>query len=810
METENQYDDFTIEKDNFSQHSVTSSRRWEEVEDVMRKNVVTVSSNESIVLAAGKMSEHNISSIVVMDSDTIVGIVTERDLLRKVTIQEKKDKNDISRIMSYPVTTIPPHTSIFEAGRIMKDKKIKRLPIAEDEKLVGIVTQTDLIRVLASYGMWREVSEIMSREVAVIDKNRSALEAAKTMALRRISSIVISEEENIIGILTERDFIKKIIVAKKNPNHIKIEKIMSSPVVKVAPNSSVLSACTVMEKMRIRRLVVMEEEKLLGIVSQTDIFKAVEAKLEEQEKKNFYALEKSDDNIYATDKNGRITYTNPAFMKLLEVTVPIELVGQIFLPEKFWDNLNDRAIFLENFNKKGKNKTQELALKTTKGKKIHVTLFSNVTQNNRGDINGSQGILYDITAKKELLELKKIEMNLIAATKEWERTFDAISDFVFIQDKDSTVIKANKALIKLLGLSEKEIVGRKCYEVMHGRNTPWDNCPYEMTKEDLKPHTEEVDDPNIGISLLVTSSPILNDKGELIGNIRLAKDISVQKKAEKEVGDAKDRLEAQTWGLKKTNEAVKTLYKELEESAQELEKLNHLKSDFVSIVSHELRTPIAIVKESVSQVLEGLFGEVKEEQKEFLEIAVNTSDRLLAIVSELLDLSKIEAGKFDIKPAPFKMKDLVESVITTFRARAKKKEVDLKSQFEKDTIEICADRSKLEQVFVNLLGNALKFTEKGSIEIKVTEEEGEVKCVIQDTGKGISEENLPKLFGKFTQVGELKKGTEKGTGLGLAISKSLVELHGGKIWAESKLGEGTRIIFTIPKSSKNTQKKAKS
>ena len=224
METENQYDDFTIEKDNFSQHSVTSSRRWEEVEDVMRKNVVTVSSNESIVLAAGKMSEHNISSIVVMDSDTIVGIVTERDLLRKVTIQEKKDKNDISRIMSYPVTTIPPHTSIFEAGRIMKDKKIKRLPIAEDEKLVGIVTQTDLIRVLASYGMWREVSEIMSREVAVIDKNRSALEAAKTMALRRISSIVISEEENIIGILTERDFIKKIIVAKKNPNHIKIEK----------------------------------------------------------------------------------------------------------------------------------------------------------------------------------------------------------------------------------------------------------------------------------------------------------------------------------------------------------------------------------------------------------------------------------------------------------------------------------------------------------------------------------------------------------------------------------------------------------
>jgi len=258
----------------------------------------------------------------------------------------------------------------------------------------------------------------------------------------------------------------------------------------------------------------------------------------------------------------------------------------------------------------------------------------------------------------------------------------------------------------------------------------------------------------------------------------------------------KENLE---WAIHKTNDMVKALYKELEKKNDELERLNQLKSDFVSIVAHELRTPIGIVREAMSQMGEGLLGPLSKDQAMITDLAIRTSDRLIKISNDLLDLAKIEAGKMELK---FQETDLIrvaDQVTAAFDRRIRQKGLEFKKNYSAGQVPAFIDPDKLTQVLTNLLGNAVKFTEKGWIELRIQEKEETIECSVLDTGPGMAAEDLPKLFDKFEQFGKPKASGEKGTGLGLSISKSIVEAHGGKIRAESTLGKGTRMIFEVPK-----------
>jgi len=268
----------------YSDYSITPLRVSLKVKEMMSRDVITISPDETVVLATKVMSENNISCIVAVDNTEVVGIITETDVLKKA-VAEQKDFNKlrVAQIMSSPVETILSDFSVLEAGRIMEEKHIKRLPILEQRRLVGIVTQTDLVRVLTSYGMWRDVKEIMSPDVAGIQSRATVIDAAKIMASRNITCIIALDADEPVGILTERDLLKKIVAMQKNPAHTKVDEIMSSPVVTVSSYYSVFSAGRIMEKMDIRRLVIMEDNKLLGIVTQTDIFRTVKKKLQEQE-----------------------------------------------------------------------------------------------------------------------------------------------------------------------------------------------------------------------------------------------------------------------------------------------------------------------------------------------------------------------------------------------------------------------------------------------------------------------------------------------------------------------------------------------
>lgn len=228
-------------------------------------------------------------------------------------------------------------------------------------------------------------------------------------------------------------------------------------------------------------------------------------------------------------------------------------------------------------------------------------------------------------------------------------------------------------------------------------------------------------------------------------------------------------------------------------------EVDMMKTEFISTVSHELRTPLTVIREGVSLVLDQVFGQINEKQKKFLWIALEDIDRLKRIIDNLLDISKIESGKIEIKREEVDLVHIAQSVLATFQTRAHNKGLELRVKSSSEKIEAYLDRDKIIQVFTNLIGNAMKFTEKGHIEVGVEEKGGEIQCYVADSGKGIAEEDLAKMFGKFQQVGRTNGTGEKGTGLGLSISKGIVGLHRGKIWVESKLDQGTRFVFLLPK-----------
>jgi signal transduction histidine kinase len=260
------------------------------------------------------------------------------------------------------------------------------------------------------------------------------------------------------------------------------------------------------------------------------------------------------------------------------------------------------------------------------------------------------------------------------------------------------------------------------------------------------------------------------------------------------------KLYAQVRQYAETLEAqVEARTRELQESNERLQELDRLKSEFLSDVSHELRTPLTSVKGYVDYLLEGIVGELSPPQRDFLTRVKGNTDRLVRLINDLLDLSRIEAGRVDFHPVRLAMVEVATEVIDALRPLAAEKEVDLSTDMSETDGFVRADRDKVYQILLNLTHNAVKFTPpRGSVQVRVEgQPRGEVLTVVQDTGEGIPPEELQRIFDKFHQVSE-SPAHPKGSGLGLAIAKKLIELHGGQIWVRSELGKGSAFGFTLP------------
>jgi len=241
---------------------------------------------------------------------------------------------------------------------------------------------------------------------------------------------------------------------------------------------------------------------------------------------------------------------------------------------------------------------------------------------------------------------------------------------------------------------------------------------------------------------------------------------------------------------------------QLEKANQDLKRIDEMKSEFVSVASHELRTPLASIKNAVQLILQGKTGEINENQKKFLSMADRNISRLTNILNSLLDLSKIESGKIEMKIEELDPKALIEFILSSLRPQADGKSAQLKIEIGKKLPSVYGDREKVEQILTNLVGNAIKFTPEGG-EISVSAQPSprggnKLAISIRDSGIGISEDQQEKIFEKFHQVEGSLHRSVSGTGLGLAITKGLVEAHHGEIWVESEIGKGSTFTFTLP------------
>lgn len=250
----------------------------------------------------------------------------------------------------------------------------------------------------------------------------------------------------------------------------------------------------------------------------------------------------------------------------------------------------------------------------------------------------------------------------------------------------------------------------------------------------------------------------------------------------------------------KTREDMEKLAFDLEEANIELSRLSKAKSEFISIASHQLRTPLTAIKGYVSMILEGSYGKMPEKAKSRLENVFTSNERLIDLVNNLLSISRIESGKIKLEPEKASIEEIIDGVIFDLKINADKKKIALNFNKPKKPIpDILLDKDKIRQVILNLIDNAIKYTQEGSIDVMLEVLTRKLKIKIIDTGGGMEKEELTKLFQSFSRGTVGTKTHTEGAGLGLYIARLFVEMHKGKIWAESEgKGKGSTFYIELP------------
>ena len=238
---------------------------------------------------------------------------------------------------------------------------------------------------------------------------------------------------------------------------------------------------------------------------------------------------------------------------------------------------------------------------------------------------------------------------------------------------------------------------------------------------------------------------------------------------------------------------------ELGQLYAQLAAANRHKSEFLANMSHELRTPLNAVIGFSEVLQERMFGELNDKQGEYVQDILTSGRHLLSLINDILDLSKVEAGRMELELAPFHLPTALESALSFLRERATRHGIALGLDVDERLDDFVADERKVRQVVLNLLSNAVKFTpEGGRVEVRALLEDAFVKISVSDTGAGIAPGDQAKIFEAFSQVGTDKARKHEGTGLGLTLTQRFVELHGGEISVESTVGKGSTFAFTLP------------
>jgi signal transduction histidine kinase len=241
------------------------------------------------------------------------------------------------------------------------------------------------------------------------------------------------------------------------------------------------------------------------------------------------------------------------------------------------------------------------------------------------------------------------------------------------------------------------------------------------------------------------------------------------------------------------------LFREIEEKSAELEVANRHKSEFLANMSHELRTPLNAIIGFSEVLLARMFGEVNDKQEEYLQDIFDSGKHLLSLINDILDLSKVEAGRMELELTTFSLPMAIDNALILVRTRAENHGITLETRVDGRLGDFVGDERKIKQVLVNLLSNAVKFSpEGGRVGVHAAPANGHVEISVTDTGIGIAQEDQALIFEEFRQAGTDHAGKREGTGLGLTLTRKFVELHGGSIAVKSEVGRGSTFTFTLP------------
>ena len=405
----------------------------------------------------------------------------------------------------------------------------------------------------------------------------------------------------------------------------------------------------------------------------------------------------------------------------------------------------------------------ELSLVSADGQNVPVSFSANPLKDSKGSIYGAVGVATDISKIKQLFADITAERNKLTTTME------SIVDGVLALDFDTKVIMINSAALKMLGLKGEHVLEKKLDDVIsmsegNERLRAADLLPKAVLKEDT----------------------ILVQKNDLSISTLLGREVFVNLTSS---------------AIKEGNEVGLGAIITLNDVSKEKE-LEEMKIDFVSMAAHELRTPLTAIRGYLSVLQEETQKSMTKEQKSFLDKAFISSSQLASLVENLLSVSKIEKGAMKLELEETDWKEVLEENSNNFIPLAKEKNIKLILSNLDDLPKVFVDKFRVGEVISNLIANAINYTKTGgSVTVSAEANEKEVTTRVKDTGQGIPEIAIPKLFTKFFRVSGVLEQGSKGTGLGLYISKAIVDMHKGRIWVESKIGIGSTFSFTVPLAS---------
>ncbi len=414
------------------------------------------------------------------------------------------------------------------------------------------------------------------------------------------------------------------------------------------------------------------------------------------------------------------------------------------------------------------------------------------------------------TALADKARAESEQQRALEAVREQERLLAAVcsnsADAIISMDPQGMIRTWNRGAEMMLGYTEQEVIGKHYRllvpeEIQARGELEWLQQQMREGGFIRNYETERIAKNGRRVIVDLTRTIIRNDRGEVVGSSAVLRDITERVRSEQAIQQLNLELEAKvaerTSQLAATSEELRRRNAELMEANQDLQKLDELKSEFVSMVSHELRAPLTNINGSLELLLEGDGACIDPVHREMLQIVSEQSQRLTRLVQGILNVSRIEAGQLVLQPQVFNIISLIEKVIGVWESRG------VSNSFERPRTvnlpSVWADRDRTEEILFNLIDNACKYSpESATICINADANDSSVVISVSDQGIGIPAEELAKIFDKFHRVDRRDASENYGHGLGLYICRRLVEAQGGEIWVDSVLGEGSTFYFSLP------------